>query len=176
MQFRKAEAADADQIAALHAESWRRTYRGLMPDAFLDGDVLENRQAEWQKRLSAAPANQLIVVAEEDRSLRGFLCVYGDDDPTWGSLIDNLHVRHDAQKQGIGRRLMREASVWLEPRYRDRGVYLWVMQKNTNAQQFYARLGGADRQAVAHPNTAGGGMAYVYRYAWDSPADLRAHT
>ena len=176
MELRRAEVDDADKIAALHAESWRRTYRGMMRDSFLDGDVLENRQAEWRQRLSTDPANRLIVIAEEARLPQGFLCVYGDDDPIWGSLIDNLHVRYDTQKQGIGRSLMREAAAWLDRQYPDRGVYLWVMQKNTNAQQFYARLGGVDRQAAARPNTGGGGIAYVYRYAWDSPAALRALT
>jgi ribosomal protein S18 acetylase RimI-like enzyme len=175
MELRTAVSADAEKIAALHAESWQRTYRGMMRDSFLDGDVLENRQVEWRQRLSTDPANRLIVIAEEARIPQGFLCVYGDDDPIWGSLIDNLHVRYDTQMQGVGRRLMREAAVWFNLHYPDRGVYLWVMQKNTNAQGFYERLGGTNREAVTRPNT-GGGSAHVFRYVWDNPAALLALT
>jgi len=39
MNFRRAAACDADRIAQLHAESWRRAYRGMMRDEFLDGDA-----------------------------------------------------------------------------------------------------------------------------------------
>src|SRR6188768_3459087 len=41
--LRPATAGDAGQIAALHADSWRRHYRGAYSDAFLDGDVLTDR-------------------------------------------------------------------------------------------------------------------------------------
>ena len=34
---------DAPAIAALHSESWRSAYRGLVPDAFLDGPVIDER-------------------------------------------------------------------------------------------------------------------------------------
>ena len=34
LQFRSADASDADAIGALHAESWRRHYRGALPDAY----------------------------------------------------------------------------------------------------------------------------------------------
>jgi len=37
--FRPARASDSEAIAALHADSWRRHYRGAYSDAFLDGDV-----------------------------------------------------------------------------------------------------------------------------------------
>jgi hypothetical protein len=36
--IRVATAADADAIAALHAESWRSAYRGLIPDDDLGAD------------------------------------------------------------------------------------------------------------------------------------------
>ena len=43
-QLRPAQASDADALAALHAGSWQRTYRGMMSDAFLDGEALDNRR------------------------------------------------------------------------------------------------------------------------------------
>ena len=39
--YRVANVADIDRIAALHAESGGRNYRGAYSDAFLDGDVLD---------------------------------------------------------------------------------------------------------------------------------------
>jgi hypothetical protein len=48
--LRDATIADAERIAQLHTESWRRTYRGMMRDAFLDGGALENRRHVWLER------------------------------------------------------------------------------------------------------------------------------
>ena len=35
--IRPATAADAAQIARVRVDCWRSTYRGLVPDAYLDG-------------------------------------------------------------------------------------------------------------------------------------------
>ena len=39
LRFRMAGAGDAAGLAGLHADSWRRHYRGAFSDAFLDGEV-----------------------------------------------------------------------------------------------------------------------------------------
>ena len=43
VHYRAALRADTERIALLHADSWRRTYRGSYRDTFLDGDVVTNR-------------------------------------------------------------------------------------------------------------------------------------
>lgn len=92
--LRAADAGDAEGVALLHADSWRRHYRGVYSDAFLDGDVASDRLAVWSARL-AAPAGSETVVAEQGGQLVGFVHVVFGADPRWGSLIDNLHVgRH----------------------------------------------------------------------------------
>ena len=35
-------------IAALQTESWRSAYRGILPESYLDGPILEERQTHWQ--------------------------------------------------------------------------------------------------------------------------------
>jgi hypothetical protein len=52
MKYRQATASDVAAIARLHAESWRRHYRGAYLDSYLDGDVVADRIAEWSGRLS----------------------------------------------------------------------------------------------------------------------------
>ena len=46
------------------------------------------------------------VLAEADGEFLGFAHVVLRDDPVWGALVDNLHVRHDQKRRGIGRRLL----------------------------------------------------------------------
>ena len=109
MIFREAKKTDAMAIAHLHAESWRNTYRGMMSDAYLDSDVVAERQVHWQKRFENPASNQWVLVAEKGGELLGFVCNYGADDAKWGTLIDNLHVRPDQKGQGIGKQLIQKA-------------------------------------------------------------------
>ena len=102
MFFRAARESDPERLAMLHAESWRRTYRGMMTDEFLDAEVLANRLAAWRDRMSANRTGQFVFLAEHGPTLAGFICVFADEDVRWGSCIDNLHVSPAHTRQGIG--------------------------------------------------------------------------
>jgi GNAT superfamily N-acetyltransferase len=173
-QYRRAVGADAERIALLHADSWRRTYRGSYRDEFLDGDVVTNRLGVWRCRLADDREDQFVYLAEADCSLLGFVCIFGNEDPTWGSLIDNLHVVNESKRGGIGTLLMRGAAAWLEEYYRDMGVYLWQLETNLPARSFYERLGAVHAQTkeLEHP---GGGSSASWRMVWPRPIDLRLH-
>jgi hypothetical protein len=83
-RFRSAGPQDAERIAMLHADSWRRHYRGAYADAFLDGDVVADRRSVWSARL-AAPSGSETILAEQDDRLVGFIHVMFETDPRWGS-------------------------------------------------------------------------------------------
>ena len=89
-------------MALLHADSWRRHYRGAYADSFLDGDVVANRLAVWSARL-ASPAGSATFLAEDSAGPVGFVHVVFDNDARWGSLVDNLHVARDRQGTGCRR-------------------------------------------------------------------------
>ncbi len=172
LSYRKAKFSDAEQIGLLHADSWKRHYRGMLEDDFLDHRAASNRIQVWLTRLDNPAANQWVLLAEEDSRLLGFICVYSKDDPTWGSLIDNLHVAHNSQGKGIGTWLMMQARCWLEDHFAGTGVYLWVMQDNPSARRFYEMLGASEQDTVDKPNPAGGGSAFNCRYSWATPGDI----
>jgi GNAT superfamily N-acetyltransferase len=150
--LRAAGPDDAEKIALLHADSWRRHYRGAYADSFLDGDVVADRRFVWSSRL-AAPANSMTVVAEDDTGLVGFVHVIFDDDDRWGSLIDNLHVTHDRRRTGIGAALLTCAAGAVAERATANSMYLWVLEQNTAAQRFYRACGGTcvERARVPPP-------------------------
>ncbi|HEY0536661.1 MAG TPA: hypothetical protein VGD29_34190 [Actinoplanes sp.] len=102
--LRPARADDAERVALLHADSWRRHYRGAYADSFIDGDVEADRLGVWAGRL-AAPGRGATLPAEDDKGLAGFIHVVFDDDPRWGSLIDNLHVRAGRHRDRVDRRV-----------------------------------------------------------------------
>jgi GNAT superfamily N-acetyltransferase len=163
--LRVARADDTESIAVLHTESWRRTYRGMMTDEFLDGGALDNRRSVWRERLTASPSNQFVCVAEHDSRIAGFICAFANHDPVWGSYIDNLHVAYDMHRRGLGAALMRSTAEWLRRNEVEGGVYLWVMEANASARQFYDRL-GARNAGTVNLQDPGGGTAPNCRYVW----------
>src|SRR4030095_1178712 len=106
MDFRVAGPSDAEAIAALHADSWRRHYRGAYSDSFLDGDVGADRIAVWTEKLREPDPRQQTIVIQDGSSLIGFAHTVFDGDPTWGALLDNLHIWHGHKRRGIGSWLM----------------------------------------------------------------------
>jgi ribosomal protein S18 acetylase RimI-like enzyme len=152
LEVRAAVAEDADQVATLHTDSWRRFYRGAFSDSYLDGDVLSDRRLVWGARL-AQPSHAATVVAQDDGGIAGFVHVILDHDDQWGSLVDNLHVRHDLRRAGLGRVLLTRAAEAVAGGAKDRRMYLWVLEQNTNAQGFYAAMGGVcvEKSLVSPP-------------------------
>lgn len=171
MRYRRATHDDVDAIAALHAESWRRHYRGVLDDAFLDGDVVADRRALWRDRFARPLPTYLTIVAEQAGVVVGFAHTVLDDDPTWGALVDNLHVAPHLKGQGVGTRLMAETARAVLGRSPTSGLYLWVFEQNTAAQAFYEARGG-QRTGRDTYDPPGGGRAPVLRYAWPDASVL----
>lgn len=163
--FRPATFADFPTLARLHAQSWQQTYRGLMRDDFLENEVAHERLTVWEERLSQPDPNRLVQMAEQDGDCVGFVCAFFDHDPTWGSYIDNLHVRPDKKGAGIGVLLMREAAVWFDSLRPDAPFYLWVLEGNHGARQFYERLGAVCQERVVRSTPYSPASAEL-RYCW----------
>jgi GNAT superfamily N-acetyltransferase len=173
IQLLRAGAGDAGRIAELHADSWRRHYRGAYAESYLDGDVSADRRSVWAARL-AAPAHSatfLAEVAEHAGRTAGFVHVVFDDDARWGSLVDNLHVAHDLHRHGIGRRLLGQAARAAGEQAASRALYLWVLEQNIAAQRFYQALGAAPVETAMVPAPGGdparlNGRPRKLRMAW----------
>ena len=54
VEVRQAIDGDAQAIAEVHVASWQGAYRGLLPDALLDGQSVE-RRAQWWTQAIANP-------------------------------------------------------------------------------------------------------------------------
>lgn len=178
LQFRRAGPGDAGSIASLHADSWRRHYRGAYSDSFLDGDVAADRLVVWSERLGSHEGATATIVAEEEGRLAGFVHVVFEDDATWGALIDNLHVTNGRKRSGIGTRLMARAAAEVVERGPG-GVYLWVLEQNVAARTFYDARGGRSvgRREVRPPGGVPGrlnGSPCALRYVWPDPTRLMA--
>lgn len=166
MHYRPATPADAERIATLHARSWQETYRGIMPDDFLDEEVDAERWENWQDAFRINPSNRLITVAEADGQLAGFASTFTRRDPVYGALLDNLHVSAAYKGQGVGRQLMRQAAEWVQQQQPVSPFYLWVYEQNYKARRFYDSLGAINQEAIR------GEYAAVLRYTWPDTQTL----
>jgi len=170
--IRRATAADAAMIATIHVASWRDAYAQILSPEYLSGDIEADRLGVWTKRLRERPANQLVNVAfDSDGRAQGFVCGFRDEDPEWGSLIDNLHVLPDARGLGIGERLLRDGAGQLLTGSTDAGVHLWVFEANEAALRFYKRLGGQVVERHFSRMPAAGRKA-VLRVHWPTLAQM----
>ena len=174
MEVRAATADDIGAIAALHADNWRRNYRGAFADAFLDGDVVADRTLVWTERMTHPEADTSTIVAARSGELLGFAHTRFDDDPAWGALLDNLHVVHHRKGLGIGTQLMAATARAVLNRPARSGLYLWVLEQNTPAQAFYAARGGEKVGRGRRGPFPGGGTAFALRISWPDPSVLLA--
>ena len=138
--------------------------------------MVADRLEVWTQRLSVGDGTTTTLLAEDDRAFVGFVHVVFDEDPQWGSLVDNLHVVWARKRSGIGRRLLSAAGAAVLE-HGDGGVYLWVLEQNTAAQAFYEAGGGrrAGRRLVPPPGGHAdrlSGSPVGLRYVWADPTTL----
>lgn len=145
MEIRPAAVSDATQMGEVHVRSWQSAYRGLMPQAHLDG-LDPGRSAQmWQRRASSVDWSRggcLVVV--EDAVVVGF-ADFGstrDDDGDRNQVAEvaAIYLSPAAWGKGCGRELMAAALGQLT-RLGYRQVTLWVLDTNARARRFYEAAG-----------------------------------
>ncbi len=147
VSLRHATVADAAAIAAVRIDSWLATYRGVMPDAFLDGMKLEDSVVHWRTILEALPAageRICVFVAESGGVIIGFASgmLLAQPKRGMGAELTAVYLLPEWQRAGIGRRLVQKVARTLQAQGSD-SLLVWVIADNTMARNFYEELGGA---------------------------------
>lgn len=167
--IRPATADDAAAIAHVHVESWRSTYRGLMPDAVLDGLSVERRTAFWRSVMERAK-NQFVFVTEDEGRIVGFVNggLEQEADPHYTGELYALYLLKDYQGYGYGKALFEETvRTFLERGHT--AMLLWVLSTNPS-RGFYGAMGG--RYLKIKPIEIGGATLEEVAYAWDDLPNL----
>jgi len=145
---RRATAIDAARIAELHTASWRSAYKDILGSEYLETQVELDHATMWRARLTDEPSSlrSLLLVAEEGTTLVGFIYAILASDPTWGTLVENLHVRPEFRSKGFGSLLMHRLGQLCIEQGIEGGIFLWVYNKNIKARRFYAGHGAQVRE------------------------------
>ena len=139
---------DAGAITDAQLRGWQTAYRGLVPDAVLDGFSAERRVAWWRERLAASdPATDPTTtwVVEAPDGVAGFCFAGAARDapvlpPPGAGEVFALYLRPERRGQGFGKVLFATAIADLE----QRGlvpVVVWVFEGNPPARRFYEAAG-----------------------------------
>lgn len=113
ISYRIANTSDIESIAIIHSNSWKRSYRGIYTDHYLDFEVDNDRMKVWKQRFES-PENQHIIVAEFENKVIGFICIFLNKETEFGSLIDNLQAKFEFQGKGIGKMLLQKAAIYIK--------------------------------------------------------------
>ena len=135
MKIRSATINDIPDIAALHTQSWRDAYAGILAASFLSVQLEREFTSYW--RDIDIQTRDVVLVAKNER-LCGFIAVWCRPTP----YIDNLHVNPSLRSNNIGTALMSAAAREMLTRGHTT-AYLWVFESNEKAVRFYERMGGA---------------------------------
>ncbi|MFZ6658404.1 GNAT family N-acetyltransferase [Undibacterium sp. TJN19] len=146
ISLRRATVVDAEAIASVRVESWRATYRGMIPDSYLDEMRLEDSVLQWRQILQAmteAADRICVYVAESEGKVIGFASGMMLPEPKLGmqAELTAIYLRPAWQRSGIGRRMLQKVARTLQAQGAE-SLLVWVISGNDIARNFYEELGG----------------------------------
>jgi GNAT superfamily N-acetyltransferase len=158
MEFaiREANLADAAAIAHVHVASWKTTYSGVVPDAYIDSLNQVERTQTWEEWFRTAPMS--VFVAEDAAGIFGFAnggAIRGQvgEPGEYDAELYAIYLLQASQRRGAGRALTQALASSLA-RKGFRSMVVWVLEQNP-AVQFYQCLGAVP---VARQNIQIGGL------------------
>ena len=177
LSYRPARPGDAQAIVGLHTDSWRRHYRGAYSDAFLDDEAATFLGGMWAGRFAAPDPGSRTILAERDGRVVGLAHTILGRDPSWGALLENLHVSYELKRHGVGTRLLALSARAVLDAVPASGLYLWVLEQNVAARAFYESRGGncVEHRQVGAPGGDAAtlvGQPVCLRMTWPDPSQL----
>jgi len=161
VSIRTAGPEDAGAIAYVHVESWRTTYAGIVPTAYLAGLDVTLRTKMWSSWLGG---ETLVLVAELDGKIVGFAHGGPNRHPveTCDAELYAIYLLRETHGHGIGTALLHAmAAALVERNFNSMAV--WVLEQN-RSRVFYERAGA--RLARSKVIEVGGVKLMEVAYCW----------
>jgi GNAT superfamily N-acetyltransferase len=140
--IRQATPDDASGIARAQLESWRSSYRGILPDPVLERLDL----SRWtQSRRRIAHDRSLLQLVAYDVT-HGDIVGFCDAGPSRRSSemageVYALYLVQHAKRHGLGSEMLDHVVSWLRSAGRP-SMIIWVLEANHHARRFYEARGG----------------------------------
>jgi GNAT superfamily N-acetyltransferase len=140
VKIREGLPEDASTIAQVHLASWKSTYPGIIPQAYIDGLRWEDGAARWATRLTEK--TNTVFVVEDDAGVFGFAAGGSIMHPVEGydGELGAIYLLASHQGKGAGAALVRKLAGELR-RQGFRNMAVWALKENP-ACGFYQRMAG----------------------------------
>jgi GNAT superfamily N-acetyltransferase len=170
--IRRGVIEDATEASAMHADTWRTSYRGLVPDALLDHLDASRWESGWRRGFESMDPTRVVHVAEIGGRIVGFAGggrARPGAPPGYVGEVYAIYVHPERQGQGIGRVLLRAAADGLV----ERGlvpIVIWTLFNNPRSRGFYESRGGV---VIGEKRELFDGYElYEVAYGWTDPGGL----
>jgi L-amino acid N-acyltransferase YncA len=170
-RVRPARVEDAASIGRVHVESWRSTYAGIVPAAYLASLDVAVRTAAWAERL--VRGHMLVFVAEDAAGVFGFVSGGPAREGLEGydSELYAIYLLQSQQKRGAGKALMLKLAAELRARG-SHSLALWVLRDNPTVG-FYKHMGGVE---IEQKTIELGGMPLIeIALGWPQIEELKSN-
>lgn len=157
--------ADKKCIAKVHVDTWRTTYKGIIPDDFLANLSYEHFTAIWEENLKRED-NFIIVVENEEGEIVGFADSCKKESNTVENAINltSIYLLKPYQGRDLGKMLLKEVFTY----YKNQGynkVFVEVLEDN-KTRYFYEYYGAEFVKTIQIK--IGGKVLNESIYAWPS--------
>jgi len=141
LKIRRAEIGDEKPLAQVHIKSWQETYKGLIPQSYLENlpSEQEERTQNWARAIKKS--DRWIWVAEVSGEIVVF-CLFGpprDKDREGFIELGAIYLLAAHKSQGIGYKLLSDGFKMMSSLGYAK-AYCWVLDGNPTIN-FYQRTG-----------------------------------
>lgn len=168
MLIRKAEIGDVAGIAIVHVDSWRSTYKGIVPDKFLDSLSYGTREQVWT---TGVKENIVYIAEDENGKVVGFATGGKERIGKYEAYVGELYAIYllkEQQGKGVGRMLFQSVVENLKENKLD-SMLIWAIEDNP-ACRFYEALGG--KKIDTTEIEIAGKKLRKAAYGWDNISDF----
>jgi ribosomal protein S18 acetylase RimI-like enzyme len=169
MNIRRAVIEDAKGIARVHVDSWRTTYKNIIPDEFLRNLSYEQRTDLWNRNISKD--GNYVFVAENNK---GEIVGFADCGKRENNDVDNsgdltsIYLLEEYQGRGIGKKLMKELFLQFQELNYNK-VFVEVLEDNKT--RFFYEYYGAKLLKTEKIKIAGVELELLI-YEWDNVKEV----
>ena len=164
---RPATVDDAEAIETVRIATWQASYRGIVPDAYLDNLKIQSSRVDQIRRaIERADGGARLVAVADSRVIGMGIAGRPEDDQVQAGVgeIFAVYVLAEWQGRGVGRALLERLTSGLRARgYRE--AILWTLRDRGATRGFYEANGwefdGAEDRFDAQ------GTVHVVRYSRD---------
>lgn len=108
VNIRDAVPADVPQIAKVHVESWKQSFKGIAPEDYLNSLSIEKREKVFKERM-AENSYRMLVAEDREKGIVGFIDFGKPDFENFGydARIFSFYFLPEFQRRGLGERLFK---------------------------------------------------------------------